>query len=106
MQSSIFIIVLRFSSNKSAAKEHMAGHNQWIAGGVADNVFLIVGSLKPQLGGAILAAGESLESIKKRVGEDPFVQHNVVSAEVLEIEPGQIDQRLSFLSGREQNTNG
>jgi hypothetical protein len=39
----------------------------------------------------------SLSELEARVDSDPFVAENVVSAEILEIEPKKADERLSFL---------
>jgi len=93
----MFIINLRFSENKANAGDFMEGHNQWIKQGFEDQVFLMVGSLMPGFGGSIIAHGESKEMIEQRVNEDPFVIENVVTAEILEIEPKKTDDRLSFL---------
>ncbi|NKB28233.1 MAG: hypothetical protein GKR99_12000 [Rhodobacteraceae bacterium] len=82
----MFIVYLRFSANKSAASDLMAAHNEWIAQGFSDGIFQCVGSLKPEGGGAILAIGESREEIMSRVNLDPFVEHDVVVAEVTEVE--------------------
>ena len=54
-------------------------------------MFLVAGSLKPGLGGAILAHNTDLPDLERRVGEDPFVAENVVSAEILEITPSKAD---------------
>jgi len=52
--NSIFIILLKFTANKSQASEFMVGHNEWIEQGFKDGVFLVVGSHKPNLGEGIL----------------------------------------------------
>ncbi|MFC3285951.1 hypothetical protein [Litchfieldella rifensis] len=57
----------------------------------------MVGSLKPGPGGSIIAHGVSLEALENRVNKDPFVAENIVTVEVLEIEPKKADDRLSFL---------
>ncbi len=93
----MYVILLRFSENKSAAPEHMQGHNAWIKRGLDDGVFLLVGSLKPGLGGAILAHGEAPDALAARVDADPFVAENVVAAEILEIAAARSDPRLDFL---------
>ena len=93
----MFIILLKFSDNKGKASEFMDGHNEWIKRGFDDGVFLLVGSLQPGLGGGIMAHNTSLEDLQARVNEDPFVVHNVVSAEILDIKPAKADQRLQFL---------
>jgi len=93
----MFFVILRFSDNKSQASTFMDGHNQWIRSGFEDGIFLMVGSLQPNLGGSVIAHGVTREALESRVSEDPFVRENVVTAEILEIEPKKADERLSFL---------
>jgi uncharacterized protein YciI len=75
----------------------MDGHKAWIQAGFADGVFLLAGSLTTAAGGAVLAAGVSLEDIQARVATDPFVVEGVVTAEIHEIAPGRVDDRLAAL---------
>lgn len=93
----MFIVLLKFSSNKGQAGQFMAGHNEWIKRGFDDGVFLVVGSLQPNPGGGIVAHNISLSDLQKRVNDDPFVVEKVVSAEVLEITPAKTEERLRFL---------
>lgn len=93
----MFIVLLKFSDNKAQASQFMEGHNEWIKHGFDDDVFLIVGSLQPKLGGGIVAHNTSQEELHIRVNNDPFVTENVVSAEILEITPAKSDERLQFL---------
>lgn len=93
----MFIVLLRFSGNKSQASQFMEGHREWINRGFDDGVFLLVGSLQPNLGGAIVAHNTSLSDIQRRVNDDPFVSENVVIAEILEFTPARTEQQLSFL---------
>ncbi len=93
----MFVVLLRFSENKDRASEFMEGHNQWIRQGFEDRVFLVVGTLQPSLGGSVIAHGESKEALESRVNQDPFVSENIVTAEILEIEPKKADERLGFL---------
>jgi uncharacterized protein YciI len=72
----------------------MDGHKAWIQRGFDDGVFLLSGSLQPQRGGAIVAHNTSLAALQTRVSDDPFVAHAVVSAQVLEVTPSRIDERL------------
>ena len=95
----MFIVLLRFSDNKSRAPELMAAHNAWIQKGFDDGVFILVGSLQPNQGGAVVAHGTSPDDLRARVSEDPFVEENVVTAEILEVSPQRADERLSFLAG-------
>jgi uncharacterized protein YciI len=93
----MFVVLLRFSDNKSQASQFMEGHNEWIKRGLDDSVFLVVGSLQPSAGGAIVAHDTTLEDLQDRLNEDPFVAENVVTAEILEITPAKADERLNFL---------
>jgi len=77
----------------------MEGHKEWIKRGFDDGVFLLVGSLQPNMGGGIVAHNTSLSDLQSRVNGDPFVAENIVSAEILEITPSQTDERLKFLLG-------
>ena len=95
----MFIVLLKFSSNKAQAGQFMDGHKEWIKRGFDDGVFLLAGSLQPNLGGAIVANDTSLPDLQNRVNDDPFVAENVVSAEILEITPSKTDERLKFLVG-------
>ena len=95
----MFIVLLKFSSNKGQAGQFMEGHNAWIKRGFDDGVFLLVGSLQPNLGGGVVAHNTSLSELQYRVNQDPFVAENVVSAEIFEIAPVKADDRLQFLLG-------
>jgi len=93
----MFVILLKFSDNKSQASQFMEGHNEWIKHGLDDGVFLLAGSLQPNLGGGIVAHNISLTDLQNRVNDDPFVAEKIVSAEILEITPSKTDKRLNFL---------
>ena len=93
----MFIVLLKFSDNKGNAGQFMEGHKEWIKRGFDDGVFLLVGSLQPNLGGGIVAHDTSLSDLQSRVNSDPFVAENVVTAEFLEIAPAKAETRLSFL---------
>jgi uncharacterized protein YciI len=93
----MFIVVLRFSTNRDRAAELMAAHNEWIARGFDEGVFLIVGSLRPSGGGVVVAHSTTRREIEDRVAADPFVLHDVVKAELLEVSPSKTDPRLATL---------
>jgi len=95
----MFIVLLKFSGNKDQASQFMEGHNEWIKNGFNDGVFLMVGSLQPNLGGGIMVHNTTLPDLQGRVNNDPFVMENVVSAEIIEITPAKADERLKFLLG-------
>ena len=77
----------------------MGGHNEWIKRGFDDGVFLLTGGLQKNLGGAVVAHNTSLSELQARVSEDPFVEKNIVNAEIHEITPVKTDVRVNFLHG-------
>ncbi|MCR9215525.1 MAG: YciI family protein [Proteobacteria bacterium] len=93
----MFIVLLKFSENKAQAPDFMAGHNEWIKRGFDTGLFLMVGSLQPQIGGGILTHNASRAEVEAFVSEDPFVQENVVSPEIMEFSPAKAEDRLAFL---------
>lgn len=93
----MFTVLLKFSDNKAQAGQFMDGHKEWIKRGFDDGVFLLAGSLQPNLGGGIMAHNTSLSDLQSRINDDPFVAENVVSAEIHEITPARTDERLAFL---------
>ena len=93
----MFIVLLKFSDNKSMAGKFMQQHNDWIKSGFDDEIFLMVGSLQPHAGGGIVAHNISRQELESRINEDPFVAQNIVTAEIIEITPARTDERLNFL---------
>jgi len=93
----MFVVLLKFTDNKEKASQSMSGHNEWIKQGFDDGIFLVVGSLQPKQGGAIIAHNTTLPALQDRVNNDPFVAENIVTAEILEIVPGKTNERLNFL---------
>lgn len=98
----MFIVLLKFSDNKTEAGRLMTGHVEWINRGFDDGVFMLTGSLSPNSGGGILAYNTSLEDLTDRVNSDPFVAANVVTAEIIEILPSKSNDNLQFLLNRER----
>jgi uncharacterized protein YciI len=95
----MFVVLLKFSGNKGRAGQFMEGHKEWLKRGFDEGVFLLAGSLQPNSGGGILAHNTSLPDLQSRVKADPFVEKDVVSAEILEIVPSRTDERLKFILG-------
>ena len=93
----MFVVLLKFSEKRGLARQFMTVHDKWIERGLADGVFLLVGSLQPGLEGAILAHNTELPDLEDRVDQDPFVEQGIVSTEIIEIAPATVDDRLAFL---------
>ncbi|PST20674.1 hypothetical protein C7U60_15910 [Mesorhizobium plurifarium] len=95
----MFIVFLRFSDNKAQAAQLLEGHNDWIKRGFDNGKFLLAGSLQPNAGGTLLAHNIDRKDLEALIQEDPFVAKRVVSAEIHEITPSRVDERLLFLKG-------
>ena len=93
----MFIVLLKFSDKKGQASQFMEGHNEWIKRGFDDGVFIMAGSLQPNLGGGIMAHNATLSDLQKRVNNDPLMMENIVSTEIIEITPAKVDEQLQFL---------
>lgn len=77
----------------------MQAHKDWLQQGFDEGVFLLSGSLPPQAGGMVLAHGVTALQVQQRVAADPFVAADVVRAEIVEVAPGKVHERLDFLLG-------
>ena len=93
----MFTVLLKFAENRAKAPDFMEGHKAWIKQGFDDGVFLMVGSLQPNMGGAILAHGLTRDALETFVNADPFVVEGIVDAEILEITPARVNPQLEFL---------
>ncbi len=93
----MFVVLLKFSTNKANASQFMDGHNSWLKDGFANGIFLLAGTIQPKLGGAILAHNATLEQIQVIVKEDPFVSEGIVTAEIIEITPSKAVPQMDFL---------
>ncbi|MCV3764604.1 YciI family protein [Rhizobium sp. TRM95796] len=94
----MFVVFLKFSADRSRAGALLDGHNDWLRRGFDQGVLMMAGSLQPNLGGALIAAGVDRAVIEAFVAEDPFVAEGVVAAEIHEIAPKRMDERLAFLA--------
>lgn len=93
----MFVIQLKFSTNKANASQFMDGHNAWLRDGFIKDTFLLAGTIQPKLGGAIFAHNATLEQVQAIIKEDPFVTNDVVTAEIIEITPSKAAPQLEFL---------
>jgi uncharacterized protein YciI len=93
----MFVILLRFSTNRNAVSQWLDAHMSWLQQGFAHGVFIASGSIRERQGGAILAHGLDVAALHQRVSEDPFVAHDVVSVEIIDIELSKTEPGLDFL---------
>jgi uncharacterized protein YciI len=95
-KSDIYRTSLKLSDNKGKAGQFMEGHKEWIERDFDDGVFLLAGSLQPNLGDGIVAHYTSLPDLQSRVKTEPFVAEKVVKVEILEITPSIADARVNL----------
>jgi len=91
----MFVIFLKFSEHKAKAKDFMAEHNAWIKQGIEDGVFILAGSLQPKAGGCIIAHNIDRTDLEQLIAQDPFVQQQVVYADIFEVNPSIANEKLS-----------
>ena len=96
----MFVILLKFSTNKANAGQFMERHNAWLRDGFEKGIFLLSGSIQPKAGGAVLAHNATPEQIRTIVDADPFVAEGVVTAEIVEISASKSTPALDFLISR------
>lgn len=96
------IIFLKFGPNRTQAGQWIADHKRWMQQGIDDGSFLLTGSLDNAQGGAVLAVNMDREAIQRRVDQDPFVVHSVVTAEIHTVTPSLMAQGLAPLLGGAQ----
>ncbi|MBB1250652.1 YciI family protein [Rhizobium sp. G21] len=94
----MFVVFLKFSADRSRAGALLDGHNDWLRRGFDQGLLMMAGSLQPNLGGALIAAGGDRAVIEAFVAEDPFVAEGVVEIEIYEVAPKRFDERLAFLA--------
>lgn len=92
----MFIVFLKLA-NKDRISAHLEDHKKWLQRGFDDGVFMLAGSLAPQVGGGLLVHGVTQDELQARLGEDPFVGEGVVTVEITELSPSRADERLAFL---------
>lgn len=95
----MYIVFLRFSQNRAQAGQWMAEHNKWLADGFAAGDFAIAGSLENSQGGVLIARDMEQSALLEKVGQDPFVLHGVVAAEVHRFKPSRLADGLGALVG-------
>ena len=98
----MFVIFLTFA-DKPKAPPLMEDHKSWIKRGFENDLFVAAGSLASGQGGVILAPNAERKHLEDFIRTDPFVQHGVVTPEIIEISLSRTDPRLDFLSALNQS---
>lgn len=85
----MFVIELTYTSPLEKIDAHMKAHVAFLKKYYASGHFLVSGRQIPRVGGIILAVGESREQVEAIVNEDPFIQHRVAKARIVEFRASQ-----------------
>lgn len=91
------VVLLKFSNNRAQAGEHMPGHKAWLQQGFDEGFFVAAGSLHGGQGGCLFVQELDTARLTQRLAEDPFVAHDVVQVEIVDVALNKADPRLSFL---------
>lgn len=84
--SIIYVVVLTYIKPLEDVDALIPEHVEWLKQGYSDGVFLASGRRIPRNGGIILAQCDSIESLEKRLSQDPFQKLKVAKAKVIPFE--------------------
>ncbi|WP_305857377.1 YciI family protein [Balneatrix alpica] len=93
----MFIVTLKFAAQAAAAKDHLSGHQAWLQQGFDQGLCLLAGSLVEPKGGALLLQSQDRAEVEAWLAQDPFVQHQVVEADIIQVVPSRCSEPLRFL---------
>ncbi len=93
----MFVVVLKFTVDKSEVAPLMPAHSAWLQRGFDDGVFALTGSVAPGVGGMIVAHHTTRDALQARPEQDPLIEQHKVSGEISEIAISRADERLAFL---------
>lgn len=94
----MYIITLKFSTNKAKAADHMAAHKAWIQEGFDKNIFDLMGSLDQGQGGCLFSRHSDIAALDSFIQKDPFVAEGIVEAQIQGITPHRASPDFSFLT--------
>jgi uncharacterized protein YciI len=93
----MFIVLLKLTEKRDQAGDFMDGHKAWLKRGFDDGVFLLAGGLEAKSGGGLLINNTTRAELEARISEDPFVQQEIVTVEIIELSPSKAVPSLEFL---------
>ena len=85
----MFVIELIYNVDLAQIDAHMAAHVRFLKKYYTAGNFLVSGRKIPRDGGIILAVGESRAEIERIAAEDPFCQHGLAEARIIEFNVSQ-----------------
>ena len=85
----MFVIELTYKAPLADIDAQMKAHVVFLKKYYKAGLFLVSGRKIPREGGVILALGESREQIEAIMREDPFCQHGLADARIIEFRASQ-----------------
>ena len=84
--SVIYVVVLTYIKPLEEVDSQLSEHVDWLKKGYAEGVFLASGRRIPRNGGVILAKCDNIESLEKRLSQDPFQKLGIAKTEIIPFE--------------------
>jgi uncharacterized protein YciI len=83
----MFLLVSTYSASLDVMDELLPAHREYLQRHLDDGVFVLWGRQVPRTGGVIVAQGVDRQQVEAIAADDPFVQANAASYQVIEVQP-------------------
>lgn len=93
----MFLVILTYKVAFAEIEPHMAAHMAFVDRGFSDGVFVLSGRKVPRTGGVILARAASEAALRDFLAADPFLQFDLVDAEIVAFAPSRATEGLAVL---------
>lgn len=74
-------------------------HLVWVNENVENGIFLLASAKVSGLGGMIVAKSIARESLHKIIAQDPYVTHDLVEYQIIDVDVKMTQPELEFLKG-------
>lgn len=91
----MFVVLLRYLVPLEKIEALLPEHVAFLDRHYADGTFLVSGRKVPRTGGVILARGESEESLRRILAEDPFSREGAATYDVVQFQPTRTAEGLA-----------
>lgn len=82
----MYILNVNYTSQPENVLVHAESHSAWVKKYIENGTFLFAGPKKSKLGGAILVKSIDKPCLMKILGEDPYVQNDVVEYQIIDFD--------------------
>lgn len=95
----MFLLVSTYSASIDVMDELLPAHREYLERHLNDGIFVLWARQVPRTGGVIIAHGVDRARVEAIAAEDPFVQANAASYQVIEVQPtGGLAELISLLA--------